>query len=78
MNDCSKQLSASDNDAAVRLYGLDGNEVAVANIPGAQIGVILTLNGRAFCWAPDHKAYVEVPTVVLTSAPPIPPGQVFH
>jgi hypothetical protein len=78
MESSTKQLSAADNNAAVRLYGLDGNEVAVAQIPGAQIGVILTLDGRAFCWAPDHKAYVEVPTVVLTSCPPVPVGEVVH
>lgn len=74
----TKQLSAADNNAAVRLYGLDGLEVAVAQIPGEQIGVILTLDGRAFCWAPDHKAYVEVPTVVLQTTPPVPKGTVVH
>ena len=74
----NRQLSAEENNAAVRLVGLDGQDCAVAQIPGEKIGVILTLDGRAFCWAPAHKVYVEVPTIVCSSVKPVPAGVQVH
>lgn len=57
-------------EAQVALHGLDGLKVCTAYIPREKVGMVLTLEGRAFMWAPDSKIYLEAPTVILVKEPP--------
>lgn len=67
-------LAAHENDTSVPLVAIDGTFVAHASIPSSKVGVILTLDGRAFLWSKAQGAYVEVPTVVLaTEQAPVDP-----
>jgi hypothetical protein len=73
-----RNLDQSENDHAVLLVGLDGEQVAVAQIPGKKVGVALTMDGRAFLYQRHKDCYVEVPTVILAAIKPLPEGTVVH
>jgi hypothetical protein len=62
-----RYLAAHENDTSVPLVAIDGSFVAHASIPASKVGIVLTLDGRAFLWSKGQSAYVEVPTVVLAT-----------
>lgn len=72
-----RNLSPDENDASVKLVAIDGSFVARAAIPKSKIGVVLTLDGRAFIWSKSVGAYVERDTVIL-SHETAPVGGVIH
>ena len=71
-------LQHRENDCAVELLGLDGRSIAIAQIPENRVGIILTLDGRAFQYQSLQKCYVEVPTVILGLTEHPPMGAIVH